>query len=1003
MQWILAFVAAIIATSLNEHIWVWAVIGFLMGYVLKIAPRVTQLERQIEYLQTEISQLKGTHIEEEEEEPDQPAWAITALVEEPPEAQTEDTSWLLEAVAQQFSTKPEPEPYSPPVSTEPSDLEKLYNYAWRWFSDGNTFVRVGIVILFVGVSFLLNLAIDRGYVPIELRLSAVAAAAIALLALGWRLRESRGAYALLIQGGAVGLLYLTIFAGYNLYHLLPSALAFALLVLLVALSATLAVLENTSSLALLGSIGGFLAPILTSSGTNNYVGLFSFYAVLNAGIFAIAWFKAWRLLNWVGFTFTFAIGAFWGAGNYQPENFATVEPFLILFFLFYTGIAVLYATRRIPDFKDPIDGTLIFGTPILAFGLQAAMVKDYEYGVAISAFVLSLFYLALAAWVWKRFSESLKFLSETLLSVCVIFITLAIPFALDGSTTSATWAVEGTGVLWVSIRQQHVVRRIFALGLQFCAGVALLTDAASATHGAAFFNSGFIGVVIVSICGGLSSWLLSRDFTGRRKFEQMLSPLLFAYSLIGLFAGYNYQIEQHDLLPVQSDLLLSLTVVLTVLLTQLGRRLQWTASNYAALSMMLPLILSSLVIFNQLSHPSAGYGLGLWPLAFAAYFLSLKNAGQISPNTRLNLHIFTGLFLAVLLFWEGFWQLLLVGSMLSLLFNALASRYQWPQLRILAFGLFPVMVFLAISSFFTHTMHPFDLPDTSTGVSWPFEAGYLLWPVAFGALYWLFYDDKKQRCPASFRGLSLLLLVILSTWEASWHLSEHLELVNGWHIALFPLLPSIALWLIMLPKCWPFTRYRNDYLNWTAKPLIWGLILWSLVALKSPADASPLPWLPLINPAELMQAIVLATGLRFISLLPEQQLSKTQKRSRYLQIACFSFIWLNFMLLRTLHHWAGLFWSERLLHQPLTQTSLSIFWTLTGLSLAIAATKNQLRPLWIVGAALLTVVVVKLFLFDLHAHDSMERIISFISVGALLMLIGYFAPLPPKRQERTNA
>lgn len=483
----------------------------------------------------------------------------------------------------------------------------------------------------------------------------------------------------------------------------------------------------------------------------------------------------------------------------------------------------------------------------------------------------------------------------------------------------------------------------------------------------------------------------------------MLSPLLLAYSLIGLFAGYNYQIEQHGLLPVQSNLLLSLTVVMTALLSQLGRRLQWTAAGYAALSMMLPLILDALVIFKQLSHPSAGYGLGLWPLAFAAYFLSLKNAGQISAKTRLNLHIFTGLFLAVLLFWEGFWQLLLVGSVLSLLFNALASRRQWPQLRILAFGLFPVMVFLAISSLFIDTQHPFDLPGTGTGRSWPFEAGYLLWPLAFGVLYRLFYGDREQRCPASFRGLSLLLLVILSTWEASWHLSIHQAFFNGWHIALLPLLPSIALGLIMSSKFWPFTRYRDDYLNWTAKPLIWGLILWSLIALKSPADSSPLPWLPLINPAELMQAIVLATGLRFISSRSEQQLSQTQKRRRYVQIACFSFIWLNFMLLRTLHHWAGLFWSETLLRQPLSQTSLSIFWALTGLSLAIAATKNQLRQLWIIGAALLTVVVVKLFLFDLHEHDSVERIISFISVGALLMLIGYFAPLPPKRQERTNA
>lgn len=1028
MQWLIAIGAALIAAIADENVVGWGIIGFLAGYALNLASRTANLEHQVNYLHTELMQLKNqSSAEVQPPEPNpQPEFSQTItepstpppdLEEEslpplvfPPKPQPEKSPWLSEPVYQQTSKPAEPEtpppyPAPEPVITEPSDIDKLIKFIWGWFTDGNTFVRVGIVILFIGVSFLLNLAINRGYIPIELRLSAIAAGAIGLLALGWRLRETRGGYALLIQGGAVGLLYLTIFASYNLYHIVPSTLAFALLVLIVALSATLAVLENTVSLALFGSIGGFLAPILTSSGTNNYIGLFSFYAVLNAGIFAIAWFKAWRILNLVGFTFTFSIGAFWGVTSYKPENFATVEPFLILFFLFYVGIAILYATRRAPDFKDYIDGTLNFGTPILAFGLQAAMVDRYEYGVAISAFVLGLFYLGLATFVWNRLGESLKFLSETLLAVCVIFVTLAVPFAMDGSTTSATWAVEGTGVLWVSIRQQHFVRRLFALGLQLCAGIALLSDATS-THGIAFFNSAFIGVVILSFCGGLSSWMLSWDFPTRRTFEKTLSPLLLAYSLLWLFTGFDYQIEHHGLRSVQNDLMLSLTIVMTAFLMQIGRQLEWTAAKYASLSMMIPLVLGAFVTLGISSHPSAGHGILLWPLAFSVYFLSLKKANDISDRTSLQLHIFTGVFLAMLLFWEGFWQLLLVSSLLSLLFNDLSTRWQWPQLRVLALGLFFVMLFLTFSSLFIHDMHPFILPDTSMGITWSFEAGYLLWPLAFAVLYWLFYDDETAerpiKSPSSFRGLSLLLWVILCTWESSWHLTNYFELSNGWHIALFPLFAVAALWLMVLPKFWPFSSYQDDYLDWAAKPLIWGLMLWSVFALKSPANSNPLPWLPLINPAELIQAMVLVTLIRFTFLLPEQRMTKEQKRGRYVLIARFTFVWLNFMLLRAIHHWGDLPWSGNLWGEPLTQTCLSIFWTLTGLSLTIVATQKQVRRLWITGAVLLTIVVAKLFLFDLHSHDSMERIISFITVGALLMLIGYFAPLPPKVQESKN-
>src|SRR3970282_2909409 len=98
------------------------------------------------------------------------------------------------------------------------------------------------------------------------------------------------------------------------------------------------------------------------------------YAVLNAGIFAIAWAKAWRVLNILGFVFTFGIGTLWGANNYRPELLASTEPFLILFFAMYIAIPILFARKRVVELKDYVDGTLVFGTPLAALRLQAARV-----------------------------------------------------------------------------------------------------------------------------------------------------------------------------------------------------------------------------------------------------------------------------------------------------------------------------------------------------------------------------------------------------------------------------------------------------------------------------------------------------------------------------------------------------------------------------------------------------------------------------------------------------
>ncbi|WP_186161141.1 DUF2339 domain-containing protein, partial [Burkholderia gladioli] len=141
--------------------------------------------------------------------------------------------------------------------------------------------------------------------PIEFRLAGTALAAAALLAIGWRVRARRAAYGLVLQGGGIGILYLTIFAATKLYPLLPVGAAFPLMVAVCALSAFLAVKQNALPLAFMGSAGDFLAPVLLSTGHGSHVALFSYYALLNAGIFAIAWFKAWRPLNLLGFVFTF--------------------------------------------------------------------------------------------------------------------------------------------------------------------------------------------------------------------------------------------------------------------------------------------------------------------------------------------------------------------------------------------------------------------------------------------------------------------------------------------------------------------------------------------------------------------------------------------------------------------------------------------------------------------------------------------------------------------------
>jgi uncharacterized membrane protein len=116
-------------------------------------------------------------------------------------------------------------------------------------------------------------------------------------------------------------------------------------------------------------------------------------------------------------------------------------------------------------------------------------------------------------------------------------------------------------------------------------------------------------------------------------------------------------------------------------------------------------------------------------------------------------------------------------------------------------------------------------------------------------------------------------------------------------------------------------------------------------------------------------------------------------------LAVLAFIWLNAALLRTLHQWFAVpFELEQLMASTLVQTSLSIFWTILALVTMLVATHRRYRLVWVVGAVLLAVVIAKLFLIDLSRTGSVERIVSFVGVGLLMLVVGYFSPLPPANE-----
>lgn len=893
-------------------------------------------------------------------------------------------------------------------------------------------MRVGIIVLFFGIAFLLKYAADNSLLPIEFRLAGVALASTALLVLGWRIGERRGAYGLVLQGGGVGALYLTVFAATRLYHLLPAGAALPLMVAICALSAFLAVRQNAASLAFMGSAGGFLAPVLLSTGGGSHVMLFSYYALLNAGILAIAWFKAWRPLNLLGFVFTFSIGTAWGVMAYRPELLASTEPFLILFFLMYVGIALLYAVRREIALKHYVDGTLAFGTPLVAIGLQAALMKNTEFGLAWSAVALAAFYLAVAGWLSRRRAR-LGMMFDAMLALAVIFATLAVPLAFTGPTTSATWAIEGAAISWLAVRQRRLAAFGFGLLLQLGAAGAYAVGTLAQSHDASVWpvlNGAYIASVLIAVAGVFTGWRLhGRDEAG--EWHVWIPQIGLVASVWGLswwtFGGL-YEIHAYTSAHLADGharfdtAAVALFAMLTAWLAHGARRaLRWPLAELPALALVPVFALLTAGLFTLGTAPVSGYGWLVCALAaLSAYGLLWRQQRDVSDILLAPLHTLmfwtAGALVALAGYWglrayvpEGAWSwsAWAYGFGVLLLWLAGAGhRLRWPVARFMqayqVWAAAPLAVLLWAWSIASVTSDGSAAPLIWLPILNPLDVAQILAFVACAVWLRRLRALGVQWHPRAFDYLVLATLflwfnaLLLRTLHHHFHAAYDVDAVLssfslqqvflvGWSAFAFA-----GLWLAR----------RDGIVRLCAiasTPLVLVMWIWTFFA-NLTQDGGTWARLPLLNPLDLVQAVIFALAAFWLVRIHRLGVPVGEYRVP-LQVAAGAtgFFWLNAMLLRTLHHWTGVPYElGTMSHSMLVQASISVFWTVCALAMMIWATRRVSRMFWFIGGALLAATVVKLFLFDLSHVTGIERIVSFIGIGLMLLLIGYFSPLPPK-------
>lgn len=795
------------------------------------------------------------------------------------------------APAAQAEEPPQLAPPLPPFPRQPAEpdaIERAIQRVKGWFTTGNVPVKVGMLVLFAGVAALLRYASDQGWLrmPVELRLAGISAAALAALVFAWRKRDSHRSFALALQGGAIGVLLLVTFAAVKLYALIDPAPAFAISVLLIAGLAVMAVLQESRTLAILGVLAGFLAPLWLSNGSGNHVGLFSYYALLNAGIFAIAWVRPWRILNVLGFAFTFGIGTVWGVLQYKPEHFASTEPFLLLFFGFYLLLPLLYARKAQTPGGARIDGSLLFGTPLIAFSLQAGLLRGERMPLALCALGLAVMYVALA---WAlRHKEKLQLLGRGYAILAVGFATLSIPLALSARATASVFALEGAGLVWLGLTQQRRLPRWAGIGLQLAAALALVLAEPSMFgrgHAAiAVINANFMSALLIAVGGFATAWLY------RQHGNAVAAVLAYLWGVLWWVGNGLHEINSFVASADRLHAYLLLAGVTGWLAADVQRRQPARAlalTTLAGLGLAFPLAFAQMQSNGQ---PFAGQGVWVWPL-FAVLglrsLLCLRNSRESVAG------------LAQLLWW------LLWPTVLSLLASFIGSR--------------------------------FELAD-----GW---VGMLL------ALPWL-------------------VLALVSLRRSAWLSAPLAEL--------FAPFQSVLRLLVFI-----------------------ALGLWWLLMLFNAGQSAPLPWLAVLNPLDLAQLSVL---LLLALWLRDGVSARTPLAAQpVMALALAGLLLVTVMTLRGVHHWGAIAWDGALLGTGLAQTSLTVVWSLLGMAGWVSGSRRGQWGLWLAGAILMGIVLLKLLLIDRSNLGDLLGIGAFIAYGLLCTLVGWLAPVPPRRTAAQDA
>jgi uncharacterized membrane protein len=438
---------------------------------------------------------------------------------------------------------PGPSKVSAASKTSDANLERKIGQYWL--------NRVGIIAILIGTAYFLKYAFENNWVGEAGRIASGLAAGIALVIWSERFRNRGYAgFSYSLKALGIGILYLSLWAAFQLYHLMPAAVAFGAMVLVTAATIILALTQETELLAAFALIGGLSTPVLVSSGENHEVVLLSYVCLLDLAILVIAASRPWRRLLWVSFVGTVILYIGWYAQYYSPEQRGTTILFASLFAMVFAAIPLVTlhgGSTRVPGRSI----TLTLLPPLNAAALFLAMYAMHQRERATLgwyALILATVYLGISSMFARHFPEQdTRLLALLHVAIAVGFITVAIPLKLHTPWATIGWLVESAALFWIGARTQTYLLRYLAIATLGLGIFRLLFFDRFPTE-TLVFNARFATyLVAILILGGIAYFGVQRASKREMLFIKaaiIVLNLLALIALTGEASGYfNHQLN----------------------------------------------------------------------------------------------------------------------------------------------------------------------------------------------------------------------------------------------------------------------------------------------------------------------------------------------------------------------------------------------------------------------------------------------------------------------------